>query len=164
MPKTFKALAAASSALALLCLCACETVLFSSSIPEGIPPPGEIIKEIKDKPELATPDRAVNKLSTALTMKLVAIPSSRRPPFISLRSSAEDDGGLGETLLKSLEKSKVARIQPEGSLKGPDFVISSALDRAAGRWAVSLLSPDGSAKLLWADSADIDVSSLEAAR
>ena len=162
MSTTHKAFMAASSALALLCLCACET--FFSSVPEGVPPPGAIISEIRDKPEPVKPDKAINKISTSLTMKLVSIPSPRHPPFVSLRESSDDDGGLGYELLKSLEKSKVVKVQQEGSLKGPDFVLLSQLDRDSGRWVVKLISPDGSARLLWADTTDIDVTSLKAAQ
>lgn len=161
MSTTTKAFTAAASCAALLGLCSCET-FFGQSLPEGVPPPGTIINEIADKPEPVTPDKAVNKMSTSLTMKLVSTPSARRPPFISLREGT-DDSGLGKELLASLEKSRVAKIQPQGSLKGADFMISSSLDRAAGSWTVELLSPDGAARLFWSQTTDIDISTLKSA-
>lgn len=157
-----KSIMAAAVALALPCLSGCTT-FFGQSLPEGVPPPGAIVNEINDRQEPPKPDKAVNKISTSLTMKLVSTPSPRRPPFVSLREGT-DDAGLGAELLKSLEKSKLVRIQPEASLKGPDFVISSELDQDAGSWTVKLLSPDGSSRLIWGETTDIDTSTLKAAQ
>ena len=134
------------------CLCSCEVF---SSLPDGAPPPGQIVNEIKDNPQLPSPDKAVNQLATRLTMRLV----SSRP---SLELNSVDDAGLGSALLKSLVSAKVA-FDAKASGSVAKYVLESKLDHESGSWTVRLVDP-AVARIVWADSIKIDTTSLKAAQ
>jgi hypothetical protein len=137
-------------ALNLALLCGCEAL---DGLPDGRPPVGDIVEEIKNDAKLPSPDAAVNQIAMKLTMKLAA-----KRPKLELKAVADHE--MGEELLNSLRKSKVVDDPARPRPGAPAWTLESAL---SGRvWTVKVVDADGIPA--WAESVEIDTSSLEAAQ
>ena len=141
---------------ALLSLSACETLL--SPLPPGVPPAGDIVKEIKSGDALPGPDKAVNLMARNLIFELV---KESGKPVVRLEA-ANDDSGLGEELMKSLSGSKMLIDAAKADSAPVRYMLESRLDGA--RWTVKLLSADGRRMPRWGASIELDPSSLQGAK
>jgi len=136
----------------LISCTACETTFFGSSIPEGLPPSGQIVADFKEKQTPPSPDVAINKMASELIMKLSVMPA--RPAALKL--NAIEDGGLGDELFHASIKSKMA-FEANGQTRF--FTLESKLDN--GIWRVRLLEGD---RPLWINSFAVDTTQLELAK
>lgn len=131
--RILKVLSGLLPVIAAMALASCE------SLPEGEPPKGAIVEIVDAGKGPASPEQAINRMATFLTMKLVQ--GARMKSVLELK--AETDGGLGEELLKSLVKSKMAVDAASLSGKGAESREMLESHIKDGMWSVRIVSQDG---------------------